>query len=116
MRSTHIVIPAQAGIQQTHAHRILVRQENRSGKPIHVLWGIHRENEMNTRRAKKLVHEGQYVAEVEVDLIETDEGWSPLFTLDDACKLDDVPDALRRSDLRRATLLAHVYTLTPVAP
>jgi hypothetical protein len=73
-------------------------------------------SEMKTRPAKKLVHEGKYVAEVEVDLIETDEGWSPLLTLDDACKLDDVREALRRSDLRRATLLAHVYTLTPVAP
>ena len=71
---------------------------------------------MKTRRTKKLVHEGQYVAEVEVDLIDTDEGWSPLMTLDDACKLDDVRDALRRSDLHRAALLAHVYTLTPVAP
>ena len=51
---------------------------------------------MKTRRAKRLVRDGQYVAEVEVDLIETDEVWSPLLTLDDACKLDDVRDALRR--------------------
>lgn len=70
---------------------------------------------MTTRHTKKLVHEGQYVAEVEVDLIEADEGWSPLLTLEDACKLDDVRDALRHSDVHRAARLANVYTLTPVA-
>jgi len=73
------------------------------------------ENEMTTRCTKKLVHEGQYVAEVEVNLIEADEGWSPLLSLEDACKLDDVRDALRRSDVRRASQIANVYTLTPVA-
>jgi len=51
---------------------------------------------MRTRRHTKLIHEGQYVAEVEVELIETDEGWSPYLSLDDAYKLDDVRAALRR--------------------
>ena len=32
---------------------------------------------MRKKRHTKLVHEGQYVAEVDVELIETDEGWSP---------------------------------------
>jgi hypothetical protein len=61
------------------------------------------------------VHEGQYVAEVEVSLIETEEGWSPYLSLEDAYKLDDVRDALRRGDIRRASQLSRVYTLTPVA-
>lgn len=32
---------------------------------------------MRKKHHTKRVHEGQYVAEVEVELIETDEGWSP---------------------------------------
>ena len=70
---------------------------------------------MKVRRHTKLVHEGQYVAEVDVDLIEADDGWSPYLSLDDAYKLDDVRDALRRRDIKRAAQLARVFTLTPVA-
>jgi hypothetical protein len=70
---------------------------------------------MSKRRHNKLVHVGEYVAEVEVDLIETDEGWSPYLSMDDAYKLDEVRDALRRGDIRTASRLARVFTLTPVA-
>jgi hypothetical protein len=70
---------------------------------------------VNIRHHRKLVHEGQYAAEVEVSLIETEEGWSPYLSLEDAYKLDDVRDALRRGDIRRASQLSRVYTLTPVA-
>ena len=70
---------------------------------------------MRKRRHTKLVHEGQYVAEVEVELIETDEGWSPYLSLDDAYKLDDVRAALRRGDLQTATRLSRVFSLTPIA-
>jgi len=63
----------------------------------------------------KLVHEGDYVAEVDIELIYTDEGWSPYLSLDDAQKLDDIRDALRKGDLRHAAQHARVYTLTPVA-
>jgi hypothetical protein len=70
---------------------------------------------MKTRRQTKLVHEGEYVAEVDVELIQTDTGWSPYLSLDDAYKLDDVREALRRRDVGTASRLARVYTLTPVA-
>jgi hypothetical protein len=63
----------------------------------------------------KLVHEGDYVAEVDIELIYTDEGWSPYLSLDDAQKLDDIRDALRKGDLRQASRHARVYRLTPVA-
>ncbi len=63
----------------------------------------------------KLVHEDKYIAEVEVELIDTDEGWSPYLSLEDAYKLDDVREALRRGDIKSAARLARVYTLTPVA-
>ena len=42
----------------------------------------------------KFIHEGDYVAEVDVELIYTDEGWSPYLSLEDAYKLDDVREAL----------------------
>ena len=70
---------------------------------------------MNAKRFTKLVHEGQYVAEVDVEFLFAEEGWSPCLSLDDAYKLDDVRDALRRGDLKAASRLAKVYTLTPVS-
>ena len=66
------------------------------------------------RNRKKMVYEGHFVAEVDVNLIETDEGWSPYLSLEDAYKLDDVRDALRRGDLEAATRLARVFKLMPV--
>lgn len=70
---------------------------------------------MTKRHISKLVHEGEYVAEVEVELIYTDEGWSPYLSLNDAQKLDDVRAALRHGDLGAAARLARVFKLTPVA-
>ena len=70
---------------------------------------------MNGRRISKLVHEGIYVAEVEVETIFNDDGWSPYLSVEDAYKLDDVRDALKRGDLKAATQIARVYSLTPVA-
>ena len=70
---------------------------------------------MKKKRYSKLVQEGGYVAEVELDLIESDEGWSPYLSLEDAYKLDDIRDALRQGDLRRAARQARLYKLTPVA-
>ena len=67
------------------------------------------------RHTSKLVHEGQYVAEVEIDLVDADEGWSPYISLEDALKLDDVREALRRGDLKAAGRLSRIYSLTPVA-
>jgi hypothetical protein len=70
---------------------------------------------MTAKTHTKLVHEGEYVAAVDVELIETTSGWSPYLSLDDAYRLDDVRAALRRGDLKTATQLARVFVLTPVA-
>jgi len=70
---------------------------------------------MKKRNRTKLVQEGKFVAEVDVDLIETDEGWSPYLSLEDAYKLDDIRDALRRRDIEAAMRLARVFKLTPVS-
>jgi hypothetical protein len=73
------------------------------------------EEEIMTRHHHtKLVHEGRYAAEVEVDLIDTDNGWSPYLSLSDAQKLDEVRKALRSGDLKRASQLARVFQLLPV--
>jgi hypothetical protein len=60
------------------------------------------------------MHEGQYAAEVEVELIEAETGWSPYLSLEEAQKLDTVREALRQGDLKRASQLARVFKLTPV--
>ena len=69
---------------------------------------------MNKRKRTKYVHEGSYVAAVEVDLIEMDDSWSPYLSLQDAYKLDDVRDALRRKDLESASHKSNIFTMTPV--
>jgi hypothetical protein len=67
------------------------------------------------RRQTKFVREGQYGAEVDVVLIDEEVGWSPYLSLEDAQRLDDVRDALRRGDLKHAAQLARVFKLTPIA-
>ncbi len=70
---------------------------------------------MTKRKRTKLVHEGKYIAEVQIEVEYDETGWSPYLSLDDAYRLDDVREALRNGDLEAASRLASVYTLTPVA-
>lgn len=70
---------------------------------------------MNRRKKTKYVHEGKFVAEVDVELIVTDDEWAPYLSLHDAYKLDDVREALRRGDLERASRIARVFTMQPIA-
>ena len=69
---------------------------------------------MIRKQTTKLIHEGEYAAEVDISLITTDNEWSPYLSLEDAYKLDDVRQALRRDDLETAARLAQIYKLTPV--
>jgi len=50
---------------------------------------------MNAKSSKRLVREGNLAAEVDVTLVEGDGGWTPILSIEDAYKLDDVRDALR---------------------
>ncbi|MCK5566315.1 MAG: hypothetical protein KAI62_00290 [Actinomycetia bacterium] len=70
---------------------------------------------MTKRHHTKLVHEGNYVAEVDVEILDTGEGWSPYLSLEDAQKLNDVRESLREGDLQRVARLARVFSLTPVS-
>jgi hypothetical protein len=70
---------------------------------------------MSVRATQRLVREGEFVAEVDVTLVETDDGWTPHLSLEDAYKLDDVRAALRTGDIKTASRLAtRVYRLTPL--
>ncbi|WP_419591098.1 hypothetical protein, partial [Thiolapillus sp.] len=70
---------------------------------------------MKQRKKIKYVHEGRYVAEVEVELLEDDTGWSPYLSVEDAYKLDDVRGAIRQGNLESAAKYGQIYELRPVA-
>ena len=70
---------------------------------------------MSVRPITRFVHGGAFAAEVTVEIVEDEGGWTPHLSLDDAFRLDDVRDALRAGDVARACRLAvRVYRLTPV--
>ena len=119
---------------------VLVLQLDGAGQPIHVVWGIPKgfespavlgngiqarpkpmgrtisgETKVTLRRKTKYIHEGQFVAEVEVEIIEDDTSWSPYLSVADAKRLDQVRAALRSGDLKAAARLGRVYRLEPVA-
>ena len=70
---------------------------------------------MTRRTRTKFIHEGEYAAEVEVELIDDDTGWSPYLSVEDAYKLDNVREALRKGDIKTASRFASVYQLKRVA-
>lgn len=70
---------------------------------------------MNRRTTAKLLRKGEYAAEVDVELIESDVGWAPYLSLEDAQKLDEVRMALRHEDLQKSGKLGRLYKLTPLA-
>jgi hypothetical protein len=67
------------------------------------------------RKTIELIHEGRYAAEIPVELIEDDTGWSPYLSAEDTKKLDAVRLALRRGDVAEAARHGRVFELTPVA-
>lgn len=93
---------------------LVTRGEVRVGSRKPLVSGLYEAKRTMIRRTTKLVHEGKYVAEVVVDLIEEEGGWSPYLSLDDARKLDAVRQALRQRDFAGATKHGRVYELTPV--
>ncbi|MGH8584608.1 MAG: hypothetical protein ACREWG_17950 [Gammaproteobacteria bacterium] len=70
---------------------------------------------MKSRQKIKYVHEGKYVAEVDVGVIDDDTSWSPYLSVADASRLDAVKAALRRGDIKAASTLSRIYTLQPIA-
>ena len=70
---------------------------------------------MSVRSTSRLVRGGEFAADVDVELVDEGGGWAPYLRLEDACKLDDVRDALCAGDIARASRIAdRVYRLTPL--
>ena len=67
------------------------------------------------KQTLRLVREGHYLAEVQVNLIVDETGWSPYLTPDDARKLDAVRIALKQGDLETAKRLGRVFELLPIS-
>ncbi len=70
---------------------------------------------VGTRKHTRLVREGEFLAEVEVHLIQLEDSWAPYLSLEDAYRLDDVREALRRGDINAAAKLGRIYALKPLA-
>ncbi len=69
---------------------------------------------MTKRKQTKFIYENNFAAEVEVELLEEPGGWSPYLSVDDAYRLDDVREALRRGDVKTAAKYSRVFSMTPV--
>jgi hypothetical protein len=70
---------------------------------------------MKKQLRTKLVHEGRYLAEIDIEFLVTDDEWSPYLSVQDAYKLDDVRDALKKGDTTTAARYGRVFSLTPIA-
>jgi hypothetical protein len=70
---------------------------------------------MKKRKQIKYIHEGKYVAEVEVELVDSEDEWAPYLSLQDAYKLDDVREALRQGNLKTASQYARLFEMQPIA-
>lgn len=62
----------------------------------------------------KHIHEGKYVADVQIDLHYDDTAWSPTLMPADVQKLERVRLALRRGDIKAAAKEAKVFELLPL--
>ena len=69
---------------------------------------------MTKRSQMKFVHEGNFAAEMDVELIDTDDGWAPYLSLEDAYRLDELRRALRQGNIEQASKFARVFELVPV--
>jgi hypothetical protein len=70
---------------------------------------------MTKRKNTKIVREGDYLAEIDIELIDSGEGWAPFLSLEDAQKLDEVREALRLGDIETAAKKAKIFILKPIA-
>lgn len=66
------------------------------------------------KKKTKYIHSGNYVAEVEVELITTEDEWSPYLSLKEAKKLDNVKEALKNNEFKKASKYGIVYKMEPM--
>jgi len=67
------------------------------------------------KHSVKMIREGDYIAEVRVELIVDETGWSPYLSVGDAERLDEVRDALRKGNIEKAGRIASVFKIMPIA-
>ena len=70
---------------------------------------------MRTQKRTKLIHEGRYLAEVDVELVVTEDKCYPYLSVSDAYKLDDVRAALKQGDTATAARYGRIFSITPLA-
>ena len=70
---------------------------------------------LNKRKQTKFLHEGNYVAQVEIELVDSSTGWFPSMSLDTAYILDDIRLALRQGDIQTAAKYATVFEMKKIA-
>jgi hypothetical protein len=68
-----------------------------------------------TRKRTELIHEGKYAAEVPIELLYSDDSWSPTMSIDDARKLENARLALQRGDIAEAAKYGQVFELRLIA-
>lgn len=69
----------------------------------------------NTATRVQLLREGDYLAEVPVDIILDELEWSPGFTLDGVEKLEIVRAALKAGDMKTALQYAKVFEVKAIS-
>ena len=69
---------------------------------------------MTKQQRTKLIHEGRFLAEVDIELLVTDDEWSSYLSFQDAYKLDDVREALKKGDTTTAARYGRIFSLTPI--
>ncbi len=84
-------------------------------RPAALVGRFYKAQQTMKRQTIELIREGKYAAEVPVELIEEDGGWSPYFSFEDAKKLDAVRKALRAGDIAAAAKLGRIFELTPLS-
>ena len=58
---------------------------------------------MHSIKHTKIIHEGKYIAEVEVELINNkDDDWAPYLSLNDTLKIDVIREALKNGNVTEA--------------
>jgi len=70
---------------------------------------------LKKRQKTKYVHAGGFVAEVDVEVMDDETGWSPYLSVDDAKKLDEVREALQEGDTESASEFGKIYEMKLVS-
>ncbi|MBF0395229.1 MAG: hypothetical protein HQK78_00480 [Desulfobacterales bacterium] len=70
---------------------------------------------MNKSHSSKIVWEGEYIAEVDVEIVKSRTGWHPYLRVEDAQKLDEVREALRCGDIQKAQKIGRIFKVIPIA-